>query len=163
MGSMDQGGFQNQGGAPPPPGGYPPPGGPQNPGGFPPPQSPTSSGLQDNVAALLCYLPFLLGLVVSIVFLVIEPYNTNRLIRFHAFQSIFLTVALFVAGITLLVLGLIAGFIPVLGLVISLLSTMLSLLIWLGAMILYLFMMYKSYNNERVVLPLVGPQAEKQA
>ncbi len=49
----------------------------------------TSSGLQENVAAALCYA---LGFITGILFLVLEPYNKNRNIRFHAFQSIFLSV-----------------------------------------------------------------------
>jgi len=28
---------------------------------------------------------------------------------------------------------------------------------------LWLFMMYKAYNNEKFVLPIIGPLAEKQA
>src|SRR5262245_24247815 len=46
--------------------------------------------MTDNVAAALCYA---LGLLTGIIFLLIAPYNQNRAIRFHAFQSIFLNVA----------------------------------------------------------------------
>ena len=54
----------------------------------PPPGSVAQApGLTDNMAAALCYV---LGLLTGIVFLVVAPYNQNRLIRFHAFQSIFL-------------------------------------------------------------------------
>src|SRR5258708_36692337 len=47
----------------------------------------TPAGLTDNVARALCYA---LGLVTGILFLVLAPYNQNRKIRFHAFQSIFM-------------------------------------------------------------------------
>src|SRR5579864_2611988 len=53
-------------------------------------------GLQTNVAAALCYLA---GLVTGIIFLVLAPYNQNSTIRFHAFQSIFASVAWFVLSI----------------------------------------------------------------
>jgi len=140
------------------PGGYP------NQGGYnPPPSSAPSSGLDDNLAGALCYMPFLLGLVASIVFLVLEPYSKNRLIRFHAFQSIFLTVAAVILGIALSILGTILGLVPVIGWIGGLLLVLVSLVIWGGAFVLYLFMMYKTYNNQRVVLPVVGAQAEKQA
>ena len=43
-------------------------------------------GLEENLACALCYA---LGLLTGIVFLVLAPYNQNKLIRFHAFQSIF--------------------------------------------------------------------------
>lgn len=146
MGSTNQGGFSNQGGYPPPPA-----------------SAPGGGGLDDNIASALCYIPFLIGLIVSIVFLLIEPYSRKPLIRFHAFQSIFLSVALFVLGLTLGILGIIVGMIPMVGWVGSILSMLVSVVIWLGSLVLYLFLMYKAYNNQRIVLPVVGPQAEKQA
>jgi uncharacterized membrane protein len=30
-------------------------------------------------------------------------------------------------------------------------------------LVLWIFMLYKAYNNEKVVLPVIGPLAEKQA
>ena len=47
-------------------------------------------GMSENVAGALCYL---LGLVTGIIFWVLAPYNQNRFVRFHAFQSIFFHVA----------------------------------------------------------------------
>src|ERR1051326_2215582 len=41
----------------------------------------SAAGLPENTAAALCYL---LGFVTGIIFLVLEPYNKNKLIRFHA-------------------------------------------------------------------------------
>ena len=49
-----------------------------------------SGAMADNVASALCYL---LGLITGIIFLVLEPYNKNPVVRFHAFQSIFLNLA----------------------------------------------------------------------
>lgn len=54
--------------------------------------------MSDNLAAALCYV---LGFLTGILFLVLEPYNKNKLIRFHAFQSIFLNLALVVVDIGL--------------------------------------------------------------
>src|SRR5579872_1694089 len=77
------------GAAPPPP---PPPMGagavppPPPPPGYMPQGAPASAGLTDNSAAALCYL---FGLITGILFLVLAPYNQNRNIKFHAFQSIF--------------------------------------------------------------------------
>ena len=34
---------------------------------------------------------------------------------------------------------------------------------WLGTLGVWLLLMYKAYNRERYVLPIVGPLAEKQA
>src|SRR5579863_2588107 len=45
-------------------------------------------GLSDNVAGMLAYFT----IVPAIIFLVLEPYNRSRFIRFHAFQCIFFAV-----------------------------------------------------------------------
>ena len=112
--------------------------------------------MADNLAAALCYV---LGLLTGILFLVLEPYNKNKLIRFHAFQSIFLNLALVVVDIGLTIVFSILLRIPGLG--------FLAIIIWpvfgLGMLGLWLFMMYKAYNNEKFVLPIIGPLAEKQA
>jgi len=50
-----------------------------------------AAGMTDNAASALCYV---LGLITGILFLVLAPYNQNKTIRFHAFQSIFLSIAL---------------------------------------------------------------------
>src|SRR5271157_4445420 len=58
----------------------------------------STSGLSENAAAALCYL---LGLITGIIFLVLEPYSKNKLIRFHAFQSIFLHVGVIIIWIAI--------------------------------------------------------------
>ncbi len=134
-------------------------GGNPNPGGYPP-QGQPSAGLQQNVAAALCYL---VGVLSGIVFLVLEPYNKDRLIRFHAFQSIFLWVAVIVLGIGLSIVSLVLGFIPMIGWLAGILMMLLSLVLWFGVFGVWIYLMYKAYNNQRVVLPVIGPLAEKQA
>lgn len=113
--------------------------------------------MTDNLASALCYL---MGLLTGILFLVLEPYNKNKLIRFHAFQSIFLNLAIVVLDIGLVIIFAILVRIPVLG-------PILALVIWpvfgLGFLCLWLFLMYKAYNNQKFVLPIIGPLAEKQA
>jgi len=117
------------------------------------PVAPTAAGLTDNVASALCYV-FLLG----ILFLILAPYNQNRKIRFHAFQSIFLVVACFAVWIVLSIamvamggMGMFWVFLPVLWLV------------RLGFFILWLFVIIKTYQDQKVVLPIIGPMAEQQA
>jgi len=50
--------------------------------------------------------------------------------------------------------------IPVIGWIIDLLGWM---AISLGSLLAWLMLMYKAYNNQKLVLPIVGPLAEKQA
>ena len=45
----------------------------------------------------------------------------------------------------------------------GLLFGLLSLPIWLAMVGAWLFLMYKAYNKEKFVIPMIGPLAEKQA
>jgi uncharacterized membrane protein len=114
-----------------------------------PPAVPASAaGLEPNIAAMLCYS---LGIITGIIFLVLAPYNTNKATRFHAFQSIFMSasvIALQIVMSTILPFGLLL---------------ILSPLVSLGALGLWLFMLIKSYQGAKVVLPVIGPLAEQQA
>ena len=129
--------------------------------GPPPPSGPSTAsataGIEENVAAALCYL---LGVLTGVLFLVLEPYNRNPVIRFHAFQSIFAWIAAVVAGMVLSTVSYIFVAIPFIGWIIY-------ILLWtafsLGVLALWLFLMYKAYNKERLVLPVIGAWAEKQA
>lgn len=109
---------------------------------------------------MACALCYLLGLLTGILFLVLAPYNQNRLIRFHAFQSIFVHIASFFVFIGLMIVMGFLHFIPFLG---TLLALMLYPIVGLAFFILWLMLMYKAYNRERWVLPIIGQLAEKQA
>lgn len=102
----------------------------------------TSTGINENVAGLLCYL---LGWITGLIFILIE--KENRFVRFHAMQSIITFGGLMVIGIVL-------GMIPALGL-------MLSLFISIGQLILWILLMIKAYQGEYFKLPVVGDLAEK--
>lgn len=119
--------------------------------------APQAGGLTDNMAAALCYV---LGLITGILFLVLAPYNQNRVIRFHAFQSIFLNLAYIAC---LILLGVLTGILRVIPFVGVMLSLALYPLLALCFFVLWLALMYKAYNGERWVLPVIGPLAEKQA
>src|ERR1700728_4855114 len=60
----------------------------------------TGTGLADNVAGMLAYVT----IIPAIIFLVVEPYNKSRFIRFHSFQSIFFCVAIFAIQVVLSVM-----------------------------------------------------------
>jgi uncharacterized membrane protein len=117
----------------------------------------SAAGLDENLACALCYV---LGLLTGVLFLVLAPYNQNRLIRFHAFQSIFLNIAWIAVFIAISIISIVLLPIPFLG---AMMSVILHLAAGLGVFILWLMLMYKAYNRERWVLPVIGPLAEKQA
>ncbi|MCI0392618.1 MAG: DUF4870 domain-containing protein [Acidobacteria bacterium] len=115
-------------------------------------QSPAASAdLKPNVAGMLCYPLFFLT---GIIFLVITPYNKDRFVRFHAYQSIFFSVALFVLNI---ILGILSIILP--GFLDRLLSNGLGL-IAVGGVI---WMMIQAYQGNQFKLPIVGDLAETQA
>ena len=113
--------------------------------------------MNDNMAGALCYL---FGFITGILFLVLAPYNQNREIRFHAFQSIFLNIAWFAVWIVVTIISLALNFIPFLG---TFVSVVLHLGLFLAGLIIWFYLMFKTYNGEKIVLPFVGPLADKQA
>ena len=111
-----------------------------------------------NVAGLLAYV---LGFITGIIFLVLEPYNKDKFIRFHAFQSIFFNVAMIVFWIAYTIVSTVLGFVSfgILGIVMAILG----LLIFLGILVYWVFLMYKAYNNEKYMIPYIGKLAAQQA
>src|SRR5450759_143290 len=111
----------------------------------------TSGAMADNVASTLCYV---LGLITGIIFLVLAPYNKNPLIRFHAFQSIFMHVACIVFMIGLnIVLGILHLFA----------MFFLGSLLWLVFFVLWIYLLIQTYQGKTIVLPVIGPIAQQQA
>ena len=117
------------------------------------PAAPAAStgGMTDNVAGMLAYIT----IIPSIIFLVLEPYNKNRFVRFHAFQNLFFAVAWFVLWFALMFIG----HIPFLGWM----TILLWPLIGLGVFILWIIMLLKAYQGQMWKLPVIGDMAEKQA
>ena len=130
------------------------------------PVSAAGTGMTSNVAGLLAYV---LGLITGVVFLVLEPYNKDKFVRFHAFQSIFFNVLMIGFWIVWTILSMIMWAIGyrILGYAIgSLISTgmsLVSLVVFLAFLITWVFLMFKAYNNQRFELPLIGKLAARQA
>jgi uncharacterized membrane protein len=115
------------------------------------------SGLAENVAGALCYLA---GFVTGILFLALAPYNQNPRIRFNAFQSIFFNVAWIALWIVFGIVGTAMAFtLSTVFWMIHLLGT----LIGLCFLVVWIILMVKAYNNSPLVLPIIGPMAQKQA
>ncbi len=108
-------------------------------------------GMSDNVAGMLAYVT----IIPAIIFLVMEPYNRSRFIRFHSFQCLFFAVAWTVLWIALSIFA----HIPILG--------WLSILIWpligLAGFIIWIVLLLKANQGKMFKLPVIGDLAEKQA
>ncbi len=117
-----------------------------------PPASASAGGLTDNVAGVLAYFT----IIPAILFLLIEPYNKNRFVRFHAFQSIAFNVAWMALWMVRLAM------IPFLG-VFSILWLLIWPLVGLAGFVLWLVLVVKAYQGTMFKLPVLGPFAEKQA
>lgn len=102
-------------------------------------QGKSTFGLDKNVAAAATYL---LLWVSGLVFLLVE--KDDKEIKFHAWQSIILF-----GGLSILMA------IPVIGWVLSPIIGLVMLIAWI-------FLLVKTYQGEKVKLPVVGDFAEKQ-
>lgn len=117
----------------------------------------TALGLDENVGAMLCYLNICLpiGLIYSIIVLVTD--KTNKLARFHAFQSLLLLGALVVIGIAVgFVLGIFMASTGSVGM-----SFGFNGLFSLAVLALSIFMAMKAYQRDMFKLPVIGDLADK--
>lgn len=114
-------------------------------------------GIAFNVAGLLSYI---LWPVACIFFLIFDPYNKNKFVRFHAFQGLFLGIAGFALALALSVVTSILSLIPAIGWILSTLAWTLLGVCYFGVAI---FMMYKAYNGQWSRIPWIGDLAAQQA
>jgi uncharacterized membrane protein len=108
------------------------------------------SGLADNVAGMLAYFT----IIPAIIFLVIEPYNRNRFVRFHAWQSIFFNVAWWILWFGLRVVA----HIPFLGF----LTIFMWPLVGLAGLIVWIILVIKANQGQTFKLPVIGDLAQQQ-
>ena len=101
----------------------------------------TSTGINQNVAGLLCYLGWW---ITGLIFFLIE--KENRFVRFHAMQSIITFGALSA-------LSMVLSFIPFFWILLPIVG-ILQLILWVVLMV-------KAYQGQMFKLPVVGEMAEK--
>jgi uncharacterized membrane protein len=104
----------------------------------------SSTGLDANLAAMLCYA---IGWVTGLIFFVLE--KDSRFVKYHAMQSIIVSLAFTVVWYALLM-------IPIIG-------WMISPFVFLGGVVLWILLMVKAYNGEKFKMPVAGDIAEQQA
>jgi uncharacterized membrane protein len=130
--------------------------------GTPPPESstgpatspPTAASnpldrLTPSNAAILCYIPWV-GWIASIVVLATERFRPDKIVRFHAFQGLYLFVLwLFVSWV----------FTPIADYANA--TRAIGSLMKLGVLAIWIFMIVKTSQKELVKLPLLGELADR--
>ena len=106
----------------------------------------STGGLADNVAGMLAYVT----IIPAIIFLVVEPYNRNKFVRFHSFQSLFFGIGAFIINL---------AFQWILPWVLWPLWS----LIGLGLFIVWILLLIKAYQGQMFKLPVIGDMASQQA
>jgi uncharacterized membrane protein len=137
-------------------------------GGYPPPSPPAGKtkvlNLDYNVAGMLCYLPICcINLVFSIIWLASEP-KENRLLRFHALQSLLLIGVAFVVFVIFWFLIIAMAVTPVPGTTAGWgLLSLLRLVFGFGFFVVSVIGCIKAYQGQMWKLPVIGDIAEKNA
>jgi uncharacterized membrane protein len=107
----------------------------------------TTLGMDPN---LLGFLAYLFGPVSGVLILLLEKRQSE--VRFHAAQSIVVSVAIILLSIASGVLM----FIPVLGLIIS-------TAVWIGSVVLWVYLLIQGFRLNHVELPVLGAYAVRLA
>ena len=103
-----------------------------------------SGGLSESAASGLAYIT----IIPAIIFLVMEPYNKNKNIKFHCFQCLGLAVTSIIASLIFVI--------PILGWI-------LGPLLHLTVFVCWIICVIKAFGGGRFKLPVIGDFAEKQA
>jgi uncharacterized membrane protein len=114
---------------------------------------PTATGLPANVAGALAYL---LGPITGVIFYVLE--KDNRFVRFHAAQSIAVSIVMFVIGMALGIVGMIIGAVPLIGWLVAML---LSFGVSIVSFVLWLLLMWQAFQGKEWEVPFAGSFARR--
>jgi uncharacterized membrane protein len=121
----------------------------------------SSTGLDENVAALLSYV---FTWVSGLIFFLME--KESRLVRFHAMQAILLGGSAIVIGIVLwvawvILLIIMAQISDVLTMLLNLVFGLLMFAFYIGLLIAWIMCLIKAYGKQYFKLPVIGNMAEK--
>jgi uncharacterized membrane protein len=121
----------------------------------------SSTGLDENVAALLSYVVTWLS---GLIFFLME--KESRLVRFHAMQAILLGGSAIVIGIVLwvawvILLIIVTQISDVLTMLFNLVFMLVMAAFYIGLLIAWIMCMIKAYGKQYFKLPVIGNMAEK--
>lgn len=110
-----------------------------------------TTGLPKNTSAALSYV---LGPVTGVIFFVLEK---DPFVRFHAMQSIIVSVVFIFISIILGPIGIILG----LTVIFAWLSALLVGIVNVGGFVLWLLLIYKAWMGQEWEVPILGKYARK--
>jgi uncharacterized membrane protein len=116
----------------------------------------TVGAFPESIAGALAYMSF----VPAVIFLVLEPYNKNRFVRFHSIQCLLFWAAAIAIAIALKLASVVLFIIPVLG---PLLVLLVSMVVGLAAVVIWFVLVIKAFQGEMFKLPMLGDLAEPYA
>jgi len=119
----------------------------------PPPITPEPlANFSPRTAAILCYVP-VIGWIAAVIVLAARRFKTDRMVRFHAFQGLYLFAAWLVVDwvIAPISRSMQSHYFPI--------DHVLRALI----LVVSIFMMVKASHGEPYVLPIIGELAQKSA
>lgn len=118
-----------------------------------------TDGVSDRTSVILCYIP-IVGWIAAIIVLAAARFRQKPVIRFHAFQGLYLFVAWLLADRVispLLHVSMLGSFHDAPGWALKLAFKLAELVIIAAGA----YMMTKANENEKLALPIVGELAEK--
>jgi len=121
--------------------------GARQPNAPPRPADPFAS-ITPRTASILCYVPAL-GWIFSIIVLASERFRANRIVRFHAFQGLYLFVAYLIEDWVLKPMFMAIPHVHV------------NAIIQVVLLGMSIFMIIKASHDEAFALPIIGELAEK--
>ncbi len=121
----------------------------------------SSTGLDENVAALLSYI---FTWVTGLIFYLIE--KDSRFVRFHAMQAILLGASTFVIGVVIYILWavlliIVVNISDVLAMVMNLVMMLVLVVFYLAFLIGWVMCLIKAFQKQYFKLPVLGNFAEK--
>ena len=117
----------------------------------------SSTGLDANIAAALSYF---FGLISGALFFAME--TDSRFVKFHAMQSMLVSVAAIVVYIAYTIVFMILWRLPFIGWIAGIFASLGWLVLALAFLGVWLYCMFRAFQGERFKLPFIGEVAEKQ-
>lgn len=109
------------------------------------------SDLDPHLSGALAYL---LGPVTGILFLVLD--REHPYVRFHAVQCLVVSVVWTAAWLAVTILGILLGWVPLLG---WLIEVLLVLAVSMAGLVLWCYLMLRAFRGDEWEVPVIGPYA----